>query len=217
MLYAVILGASAGFALHYAVKVKTSAPVHLFTPLVVGDLLLWLGFLYVILTILTRTVHWWFPLTCLCLTITTMPLGVRLAKEQGALEAAGMRTEGQVSKRIHHLTNHYFNFIYTNTTDSYSLNYTFEADGKIYSSTDVDVTKGTWDNAATNQAIPILYLPQNPNNHEIDLPVEGGSYAMRGLAYCLVALLPLFVGLRIWMRRPRPVATSFAPPKRTPG
>jgi hypothetical protein len=115
----------------------------------------------------------------------------------------GVPAEAQVSNRVHHVVKHYVNFVYQDTTDEYSLDYSFTVGGRLYGSHNVYVSKKLWDDTESHSALHILYLDTSPSMSIIDHP--GARSGQHGAAIFIffMAGAAFIVAIYYWLRRPK--------------
>ena len=212
VIYALLLGSLAWFGTLYTFQAKPPLAGHGGLLLLGAVLLVWGVFIYVCLIILGRSLHWLRLIFFILLAVGLVVFGIYALSENSALADHGLQTEGVAVGRVHHIIHQSVDFIPVGTRDEYTLDYTYEIGGRTYSFHDIQVTKETWDKAATNQALPIRYLPEDPAMHQIDIPDELGGKSFIPWISFGGAFFAFLAGINGWNRRPRatPVKTATA-------
>jgi hypothetical protein len=136
--------------------------------------------------------------------------------ENRHLQDNGLQVEGTVIKRVHHTIDHFVDFVYVGKNDRYSLDYTYNVDGRIYTSHEIYVSKSTWDDAETNQKLPIRYWVVDPAVNQINLPDERQGRPIIPWMYIGGSALFFLLSFSRW-RRGRNLSPAGVPKTATAG
>ena len=151
--------------------------------------LAWLTVAYVAAILLRRIVARWFsPGRQVAFFLGIILVGFGVVARVGAERFAkgSLQTQAVVVNKVHHITHQYVNFINTGDRDDYSIDFTYEVEGKTYSFKDVGVRKEVWESTPIQGTLPIRYIVKKPEIHEFVFP--GQEQSSRVFSWGAIAL-----------------------------